>query len=57
MTDELENLRRIKALAAELMAIDAEKERVAMNGKLRELGAVHQRYRETWTLLQQELAA
>lgn len=57
MTDELENLRRIKALAAELMAIDAEKERVAMNGKLWELGAVHQRYRETWTLLQQELAA
>lgn len=55
--DDLENLRRIKTLAAELLALDAEKEQIAMNGRLRELGAVHARYRETWMQLQEAVAA
>ena len=57
MNDELESLRRVKQLAAQLVALDSEKERIAMAGKMRELGAVHARYHETWCLLKLELAA
>jgi hypothetical protein len=57
MNDELESLRRVKKLAAQLVALDSEKERIVMDGKMRELGAVHARYHETWCLLKLELAA
>ena len=57
MSDELDALRRVKKLAAQLVAIDAEKDRLAMEGRIRDIGPAQARFFETWNDLKKELAA